>query len=424
MGYNTDWNGSLELNRKLTRAEQQEWDDVVENRHDSEYGYGDPKREYPSIWCNFEVEGDEFMWNGNEKTYEGYGWILFFLKWTKEKSKDNLLYAEGEMTFQGEDMNDLGRVTVEYDEDEYFVEEEVGDIQINYSQNDIQRFKEGGKLKVGFEDGFYKFNIGWFWNRNEEFIMEALNKIKNESKPGTYDEITDSKEVYDDVKGPFKNIIKDVQQTVDIVFQVTQRGIPVVGLRIKLNYTHKQGGSNGYSLSYVYFLEGPRKNRWVDPTKSYSEVEEFKKGGKLKVKGRSWYEAGGMVKQADKMRRFKNEMDQSIRQSKGEIEESKRNIEKNRQNLIDSADNIKREERSIKENIVGMREDAKEAQEFERRARKYAKGGRTYSRENRPSPSDSATLFEPGYRSRGNDGNIWEIRENIKGTHRWVKLKG
>jgi len=55
---------------------------------------------------------------------------------------------------------------------------------------------------------------------------------------------------------------------------------------------------------------------------------------------------------------------------------------------------------------------------------KYAKGGRTYSRENRPSPSKSATIFNTGYRSRGNDGNIWEVKENIKGTHRWVKLKG
>ena len=242
MGYNTDWHGGLELNRNLTRAEQQEWDDVVENRHDSEYGYGDPKREYPSIWCNFEVEGRRFQWNGNEKTYEGYGWILFFLKWTKEKSKDNLLYAEGEMTFKGEDESDIGKVIVVYyvDNKQYGVEEHVAEIEYRYFQKDKQHFK---------------------------------------------------------------------------------------------------------------------------------------KGGKLKVKGRSWYEAGGMVKQADKMRRFKNEMDTSIRQSKGEIEESKRNIEKNRQNLIDSAENIKREEKSIGENIIGMREDAKEAQEFERRARKYAKGG-------------------------------------------------
>ena len=147
MGYNTDWNGSLELNRNLTRAEQQEWDNIVENRHDSEYGYGDTKREYPGIWCNFEVQGRRFQWNGNEKTYEGYGWILFFLKWTKQKSKDNLLYAEGEMTFQGEDMNDLGRVTVEYHEDKYFVDEEIGEISYTYTSKDRRKFKKGGKVK-------------------------------------------------------------------------------------------------------------------------------------------------------------------------------------------------------------------------------------------------------------------------------------
>ena len=382
----------------------------------------------------------------------------------------------------------------------------------------MQRFKEGGEVFPDFGAAFFELNIGWFYYKHKKFIYEAIKKIENESKPGTYDEITDSKEVYDNVQGPFKNIIKDVKQDVDMIFQVTQRGVPVVGLRIKLNYTHKQGGSNGYSINYVYRMErgGTGENdRWVDPTKSYAEVKKFKKGGTLKVKGRSWYEAGGMVKQAQQMRRFKEEMDNSIRQAKNEIEQSKRSIEKSKQNLVDSADNIKREERSIKENISGMRQDAKEAQEFERRARKYkrggifeedngdeegniddaifgmdkwlpedddairefqdiedygteedmieylngwgdedvlyeryglgsesypaiakkiigraqmgksyAKGGRTYSRENRPSPSKSATIFNTGYRSRGNDGNIWEVKENIKGTHRWVKLKG
>lgn len=453
MGYNTDWYGSLELNRKLTRAEQQEWDNIVENRHDSEYGYGDPKREYPSIWCNFVVEGDEFMWNGSEKTYEGYGWILFFLKWTKEKSmeygEDMLLYAEGEMSFKGEDESDIGRVIVVYDKDnrKYSVEEEVAEIEYRYSKNDTQTFKEGGKLKHTFEGGLFQLNIGWFYYKHKKFIYEAIKKIENESKPGVYDKITDSKEVYDNVQGPFKNIIKEVEQTVDMVFRVTEfkeggtfvrgikeggtlKAVPVVDVRIRLYYSHKQGGSNGYSVNYIYKMGGKGKNRWIDPTnyiyetKSYAEVEEFKKGGTLKVKGRSWYEAGGMVKQAQQMRRFKEEMDNSIRQAKNEIEQSKRSIEKSKQNLVDSADNIKKEERSIKENIAGMRQDAKEAQEFERRARKYKRGGKTYSRENRPSPSKSATIFNVGYRSRGNDGNIWEVKENIKGTHRWVKLKG
>tara|TARA_R110000824_G_scaffold282958_6_gene471262 strand:+ start:1927 stop:3486 length:1560 start_codon:yes stop_codon:yes gene_type:complete len=519
MGYSTDWHGGLELSRSLTPAEQKEWDNIEENRHDSKHGYGDSKREYPSIWCNFEVQGRRFQWNGNEKTYEGYGWILYFLKTCKEWSMENdLVYATGEMIWEGEQSDDRGRVIVGYDTKTnlYEVEEEVGEISYTYTSNDRKKFK---------------------------------------------------------------------------------------------------------------------------------------KGGKVRVKGRSWYEAGGMVKQAEKMRSFKNEMDNSIRKSKTEIEDSKRSIQKNRENLIDSAENIQREEKSIIDNMRGMREDAKEAQEFERRAKKYkhggsvdystmemvsnidekwesqadiqkdliqllqaqyeangpeilrdwqetieiiqiklnilkntdpnyyakggkieefvsiqlnlgakidtatkkkikeltvpdgydvrfinsgysisvsgkevvktgnaeyakanklmtqikdiitknyakggeiyeydyqdevhkmvsdlteeeyenfcsnydidpedasqmqwfigdldeddadevmseirinikykernyAKGGRTYSRENRPSPSDSATIFDIGYRSRGNDGNIWEIRENIKGTHRWVKLKG
>jgi len=42
-------------------------------------------------------------------------------------------------------------------------------------------------------------------------------------------------------------------------------------------------------------------------------------------------------------------------------------------------------------------------------------------RKHRPSPSDSATLYPSGKRKRGNDGNMWEIRVNKNGVHRWVK---
>ena len=199
MGYSTDWHGGLELSRSLTPAEQKEWDNIEENRHDSKHGYGDSKREYPSIWCNFEVQGRRFQWNGNEKTYEGYGWILYFLKTCKEWSMENdLVYATGEMIWEGEQSDDRGRVIVGYDTKTnlYEVEEEVGEISYTYTSNDRKKFK---------------------------------------------------------------------------------------------------------------------------------------KGGKVRVKGRSWYEAGGMVKQAEKMRSFKNEMDNSIRKSKTEIEDSKRSIQKNRQ---------------------------------------------------------------------------------------------
>ena len=41
----------------------------------------------------------------------------------------------------------------------------------------------------------------------------------------------------------------------------------------------------------------------------------------------------------------------------------------------------------------------------------------------RPSPSVSATIFPAGHHMTGNDGNTWEIREDSRGVHRWVKLK-
>ena len=40
----------------------------------------------------------------------------------------------------------------------------------------------------------------------------------------------------------------------------------------------------------------------------------------------------------------------------------------------------------------------------------------------RKGPSDSATKFKVGTKKKGNDGNIWKIIENKKGTKRWQKI--
>jgi len=45
-------------------------------------------------------------------------------------------------------------------------------------------------------------------------------------------------------------------------------------------------------------------------------------------------------------------------------------------------------------------------------------------RSSRPSPPDSATLNTVGTTKRGNDGNLWEIKENANGVKRWVKTSG
>ena len=123
MGYNTDWEGRITLSRPLSKSEQQEWDDICEQRHDSEYQYGDVRREFPSIWCGFEVTKVEtkygnafsktiFRWDGGEKTYEGIGWIVFFVEKLKEWSKREEIFGTGTMEWRGEEWGDEGRVRV------------------------------------------------------------------------------------------------------------------------------------------------------------------------------------------------------------------------------------------------------------------------------------------------------------------------
>ena len=41
----------------------------------------------------------------------------------------------------------------------------------------------------------------------------------------------------------------------------------------------------------------------------------------------------------------------------------------------------------------------------------------------RPSPSESATLFYPGFMKKGNDGNIWIIVTDKNGRKRWQKAR-
>lgn len=40
----------------------------------------------------------------------------------------------------------------------------------------------------------------------------------------------------------------------------------------------------------------------------------------------------------------------------------------------------------------------------------------------RPSPSDSATMYPVGHRMVGNDGNTWEVRANASGVQRWQRV--
>ena len=121
MGYNTDWNGMLKTSRPFTQEELNYWKEMSEMRHDSAYGYGSPHREFPSIWCDFDIVNFNdktgtygvFRWNESEKTYEGKKWIKFFLNKLKEWNKTEKIYAHGELEWRGDDGDeDMGRVVV------------------------------------------------------------------------------------------------------------------------------------------------------------------------------------------------------------------------------------------------------------------------------------------------------------------------
>ena len=43
---------------------------------------------------------------------------------------------------------------------------------------------------------------------------------------------------------------------------------------------------------------------------------------------------------------------------------------------------------------------------------------------NRPSPSESATMYHTGYRKQGNDGRMWQVTQNSAGVQRWVPSGG
>ncbi len=45
-----------------------------------------------------------------------------------------------------------------------------------------------------------------------------------------------------------------------------------------------------------------------------------------------------------------------------------------------------------------------------------------YNKKTRPSPTDSATWYEPGTYKKGNDGNMYTITINSAGVHRWVMV--
>jgi len=104
MGYTTEFDGKFKFSKELTMSQYKTLKDFAEQRH------GD-NLECPSFYCQWVPtdDGKYLEWDGNEKFYSYIEWLeilieKFFNPW---KIKLN-----GEVTWEGEESGDLGKIVV------------------------------------------------------------------------------------------------------------------------------------------------------------------------------------------------------------------------------------------------------------------------------------------------------------------------
>lgn len=139
MGYNTDFSGSFQIDKPLdvdtlnllkglnttrrmarnvkgfgvegeffidgTGFMGQDTDETVINGNK-------PPRTQPSLWCHWapNKSGTKIMWDGGEKFYEYVEWIEYLIKAVLQPRGYTL---NGEVTWQGEESGDIGKIIVE-----------------------------------------------------------------------------------------------------------------------------------------------------------------------------------------------------------------------------------------------------------------------------------------------------------------------
>ena len=104
MGYTTEFRGTFELSRPLSREEHTELERFSETRHDDEM--------MPGIWCDWAPtrDGRGIEWNGSAKFYDYVGWLEFIMDHFLDEWGITL---SGTVKYRGEDFDDAGTITVE-----------------------------------------------------------------------------------------------------------------------------------------------------------------------------------------------------------------------------------------------------------------------------------------------------------------------
>ncbi len=114
MGYTTDFNGYFHVNPPMSAELVATLDKFAETRQcrDEDKHYNDLAPGAPSLWCDWEPteNGDGIVWNGSEKFYEYDKWLQVIIDRFLVPNGHTL---SGEVTYEGEDRDDFGKLVVE-----------------------------------------------------------------------------------------------------------------------------------------------------------------------------------------------------------------------------------------------------------------------------------------------------------------------
>lgn len=104
MGYTTDFDGRLELNKPLTVPDSNKLQEWSEERHEESEGF-------PSYYCQWvpSKDGLGIEWDGGEKFYEYIKWLEYIIEHFLVP-KGYVL--NGVIRYQGEEIGDVGRIEV------------------------------------------------------------------------------------------------------------------------------------------------------------------------------------------------------------------------------------------------------------------------------------------------------------------------
>lgn len=110
MGYSTEFVGGLDLNRDLTHKEWMELKRLgnYDSKHDGYYAeFMETPDTIPDSYNKWEPseDGTQIVWNQAEKFYDYIHWLRWIVK---HYLKPRGLVLNGEIRWQGEDMEDVG----------------------------------------------------------------------------------------------------------------------------------------------------------------------------------------------------------------------------------------------------------------------------------------------------------------------------